>query len=567
MHKLTVAKCIDVCSQSAFPYAGVSGGNECYCGSQKPPADQLLNRSYCSVPCVGRSGQYCGGIGMTEVFDTGVPARKSVKLRESSAVNNGTGKARIAFILTLNGRGLRQVTRLLRTIYRPHHTYYIHVDARQDYLYRNLLPLESKYANVRLSRQRQTTIWGGASLLDVLLEAMGQLLRMNPRWSYVFNLSESDFPLKSVDRLEDFLAANRGRNFLKSHGRQARQFIHKQGLDRVFHQCESRMWRVGDRTLPSGIRFDGGSDWFGLSRDFVAYAVNGDDALVTGLKQLFRYTLLPAESFFHVLVLNSKFCHTYADNNLRMTLWRRSQGCLCQHRHVVDWCGCSPMVFRTSDWSSLSPAVSAGSIHFARKFEAVIDQSVINRLEEMLTNSTITYPGWDSYWENVYQSTGLVAATDAALLAVCMSVGQQALRTIQDQAQRCPLQVIGVVEVNSYFYRDEYKGAAILYDVLLNGQEFQLETLVKPSGRTKIYRSMSNLQVGDQYDPKEQVLRNRMGVLCQLSKPVAFYNWSGYLSTNGTIVHFVWFDPFLHVKAVHQVNISDTAKVFSVRHR
>jgi hypothetical protein len=36
---------------------------------------------------------------------------------------------RIVFVLTVNGRALRQVTRLLRALYRSHHYYYIHVDA------------------------------------------------------------------------------------------------------------------------------------------------------------------------------------------------------------------------------------------------------------------------------------------------------------------------------------------------------------------------------------------------------------------------------------------------------
>ena len=100
------------------------------------------------------------------------------------------------------------------------------------------------------------------------------------------------------------------------------------------------MWRIGDRSLPAGIRIDGGSDWIGITRQLAEYATTAlvdqsADPLVRGLKDVYRQTILPAESFFHVLVLNSKFCGSYADNNLRMTLWRRSQGCLCQHRNVV----------------------------------------------------------------------------------------------------------------------------------------------------------------------------------------------------------------------------------------
>lgn len=44
-----------------------------------------------------------------------------------------------------------------------------------------------------------------------------------------------------------------------------------------------------------GVRVDGGSDWLCLNRDFVNYVVNSRDQLVTGLKKVYSYTLLPAE--------------------------------------------------------------------------------------------------------------------------------------------------------------------------------------------------------------------------------------------------------------------------------
>ena len=38
-------------------------------------------------------------------------------------------------------------------------------------------------------------------------------------------------------------------------------------------------------------------------RDFAGYVVNSKEELVTGLKTLFSYTLLPAESFFHTVMM------------------------------------------------------------------------------------------------------------------------------------------------------------------------------------------------------------------------------------------------------------------------
>lgn len=73
------------------------------------------------------------------------------------------------------------------------------------------------------------------------------------------------------------------------------RFIRKQGLDRLFLECDAHMWRLGDRRIPEGIAVDGGSDWFLLNRKFVEYVTFSTDDLVTKMKRFYSYTLLPAE--------------------------------------------------------------------------------------------------------------------------------------------------------------------------------------------------------------------------------------------------------------------------------
>nr|AAA75448.1 unknown [Drosophila melanogaster] len=189
----------------------------------------------------------------------------------------------------------------------------------------------------------------------MLLQCMEDLLQSNWHWDFVINLSESDFPVKTLDKLVDFLSANPGRNFVKGHGRETQKFIQKQGLDKTFVECDTHMWRIGDRKLPAGIQVDGGSDWVALSRPFVGYVTHPreDDELLQALLKLFRHTLLPAESFFHTVLRNTKHCTSYVDNNLHVTNWKRKQGCKCQYKHVVDWCGCSPNDFKPEDWPRL----------------------------------------------------------------------------------------------------------------------------------------------------------------------------------------------------------------------
>ena len=51
------------------------------------------------------------------------------------------------------------------------------------------------------------------------------------------------------------------------------------------------------------------------------------------------------QSYFHTALQNSEFCESFIDNNLHKTNWNRKRGCLCQYKHIVDWCGCSPLDF------------------------------------------------------------------------------------------------------------------------------------------------------------------------------------------------------------------------------
>jgi hypothetical protein len=78
------------------------------------------------------------------------------------------------------------------------------------------------------------------------------------------------------------------------------------------------MWRLGDRKLPDAIDFDGGSDWILLNREFVSYVVNSNDALVTGLKHLYQYALLPAEVGAQFRLFSLIFDKLISVNNWKM---------------------------------------------------------------------------------------------------------------------------------------------------------------------------------------------------------------------------------------------------------
>uniref|UniRef100_A0A182NJI0 protein xylosyltransferase n=1 Tax=Anopheles dirus TaxID=7168 RepID=A0A182NJI0_9DIPT len=529
-------RCIRVCLQSGYPFAGVQYGYECFCGDEEPKASAKLPDSSCNIKCTGDAKQACGGYFTINVYETGI-RKFAARSTKEAAPHAADETVRVVFLLTLNGRAVRQVHRLLKALYSPRHYYYIHVDARQEYLYRELLKLEPRFPNIRLARRRFSSIWGGASLLQMLLACMEHLLYESRwQWDFVLNLSESDFPLKTVDQLVTFLTANRDQNFVRNHGREVQRFIQKQGLDMTFVECDNRMWRIGDRTLPAGITIDGGSDWVCLSRDFARY-VTGDgdpqkrDELVRGLLRVFEYTILPAESFFHTALRNSLFCHTYTNNNLHMTNWKRQLGCKCQYRHIVDWCGCSPNNFRGEDWERLQ-ASQQKKLFFARKFEAMVNQAIVLQLEEWIYGPyPADYPNLHAYWQNAYhhEDTG-VPSDGGALQKVAHSLLRLNARPpTGGSAQLYEPQAVR--EITHYLERDVYRGFLIRHQALLEnaGTLVELETWIAPIVTAKVTRGtplarrITHLEVSTDYDEKEQLSRNFPRIIGTNAEPALIF--------------------------------------------
>uniref|UniRef100_A0A182PIG7 protein xylosyltransferase n=1 Tax=Anopheles epiroticus TaxID=199890 RepID=A0A182PIG7_9DIPT len=530
-------KCIRLCLQSGYPFAGVQYGYECFCGDEVPKASAKLPDSSCNIKCPGDPKQACGGYFTINVYETGI--RKFAAQSTETVPKRSDETVRVAFLLTLNGRAVRQ------------------------------------FPNIRLARKRFSTIWGGASLLQMLLSCMEYLLYESSwQWDFVLNLSESDFPLKTVDHLVTFLTANRGQNFVRNHGREVQRFIQKQGLDMTFVECDNRMWRIGDRALPAGITIDGGSDWVCLSRDFARY-VTGDgvkqhDELIKGLLRVFEYTILPAESFFHTALRNSRFCHTYTNNNLHMTNWKRQLGCKCQYRHIVDWCGCSPNNFRTEDWERLQ-ASQQKKLFFARKFEAMVNQAIVLQLEEwMFGPYPAEYPNLHSYWQNVYHHEDTATPVDGALLNVAYS-----LLRINGRTNSVQFYEPGRIrEISHYFERDTYRGFLVRHEAVgtEKGIRIELETLISPVVTAKVTRTtplarrVIHLEVSTEYDEKEQLSRNfpriigtnaEPALIFRLAPPLESERLKGASVTNYSLT-VEWIDPVGTIVAASHFTIEDS---------
>uniref|UniRef100_A0A2C9MAE7 protein xylosyltransferase n=1 Tax=Biomphalaria glabrata TaxID=6526 RepID=A0A2C9MAE7_BIOGL len=559
----TPQACIDHCYRSAQKYAGLQYGKECWCGSSYGKHSDKLDEAHCFTKCPGDASQTCGAYLANKVYGTGVQEviRQDAPL-EYAPVEPDIPRVKIVFVLTVNGRAVRQVNRLLRLIYSPSHYYYIHVDKRQEYLFRELRPLEDRFTNVHLTRQRFSTIWGGASLLQAHLSFLTELFedKKNWTWDYYINLSESDYPVKPVSDLVEYLTAYKGFNFLRSFGKNVPRFIKKQGIDQTFHECEDHLWRVAPRPLPSGVIFDGGSDWIGLFREFARYALNSKDKLVTGLKQYYKYSLLPVESFFHMVLQNSLFCSQSVDNNLHLTNWRRKQGCKCQYKHIVDWCGCSPNNIKISDMERLLH-YDKKPMFFARKFEAIVDQEVINSVD--VTFHGYLYSGVQSlsnYWQNVYHHLDKNTKVKDAALTIYSSIERIASSLLDKTMTSCALKPFKLLETTVFNEADHFHGLLVLFSAQLQstGQVVTLEVHAEPQHYYSVVDNkgkaarLQSLEVGTDFDVKELIFRNDGNLIGPFDEITLRHAW---LPGTEFSVSIAWVDPTNEIAASYDVHI------------
>ena len=272
------------------------------------------------------------------------------------------------------------------------------------------------------------------------------------------------------------------------------------------------MWRIGDRNLPEGIQIDGGSDWICLSRKFVDYVTaEVKDELVNGLLKIFRYTLLPAESFFHTAIRNSLFCDTYIDNNLHITNWKRKLGCKCQYRHICDWCGCSPNDFKPDDWPRLQ-ATESKQLFFGRKFEPVVNQLVILQLEEWLFGPyPHDYLNLNSYWQSLFHHKDTSPSPNQPLLILATSIIR--INSKSNSAQQF-YEPGKVLEIMDYYDLDVYKGFLIRHEAKISENiTVEVETWCRPNSQHaqvskthKISKKIMQLDVSTDFDQKVRIL-------------------------------------------------------------
>ena len=340
------------------------------------------------------------------------------------------------------------------------------------------------------------------------------------------------------------------------------------------------MWKLGERILPTGIILDGGSDWIGLYHDFASYLTYANNSLIRGLRQVFDQTLLPAESFFHTVLVNSEYCDSIINNNLHVTNWQRKLGCNCQHKHVVDWCGCSPNDFTSTDWPKIRNSMSK-DLFFGRKFEPVVSQSIINRVENLIqgnANKIITDESYFRYWQNIFDSRDTIPAANDGQMSLFLALAASSYRSLQNL---CSLPIAPVSNVPSldskleptflidqvhlFMEEEVLKSLLISFNVTgmdqhSNEQIITIESYAKRVDHFQVFRRpevtkrLIRFDVCSDLDVKEMIFRNYGCILSPFSDIVLLHQWAS--GPENLTVTLVYIDPTESIIGVFDALVS-----------
>ena len=275
----------------------------------------------------------------------------------------------IAYLILVH-RYPEQFKRLFRAIHSPGSHYLVHVDLRSGAaLLAEIEDFLKEFPNASLLKSEKA-LWGGYSLVDAELRGIEALLKINPEWEFFINLSGQDFPLQSQASIEEFLAHNSGRDFMK---------LAKQADMRpeTMHRIENVVTELGDeivsepvvkRSFLEGVTPYIGNQWMILSRRFCEFVSSSPE--VDRFKDFYRNTLIADEGFFQTVIMNTSYQADLVNDDKR----------------AIDWVPMESIKLRPRDWLIDDAAfLMASSDLFARKFDDQVDAEIFAVLERHIS--------------------------------------------------------------------------------------------------------------------------------------------------------------------------------------
>ncbi|WP_312173223.1 beta-1,6-N-acetylglucosaminyltransferase [Chryseobacterium sp.] len=245
-----------------------------------------------------------------------IPSTIPQTLPQTTEEHSST-QVRIAYFIMVHQRPEAFKT-LLEKIYTRDQFYLIHVDRKassetteaiQDYViqFPNVYILES-----------MNIVSGGFSMIQAELNAMEFLLNASKDWDYLINLSGEDLPLRSQQIIRQFLTANVGRNYIFYYDQ---KFYRPDTLQRIQNHFTELSHKISSLIYKRDFMRDVtpyiGGKWFIFTRETCSFLTNNEK--VMDFEDYYLHTLLPAESFFQTVLMNTDFNDIIVNDDKRAT--------------------------------------------------------------------------------------------------------------------------------------------------------------------------------------------------------------------------------------------------------
>ncbi|CAM4976270.1 unnamed protein product [Rotaria socialis] len=390
----------------------------------------------------------------------------------------------------------------------------------ERYLYRELSKLCDRYSNIVMAKIRYRTTWGSTTRLLAELDVYKQLIEdLKWNFSFVISMSESDFPIKPIEELSEFLSMFPNKNFIVGDIGNTTEMLESSETRSIFVFCDNYLYRLGHKKFIQNIIYEFGSDWTILSRDFINYVTYGDDELIRGLRLTFNFSALPSESFYHTAVINSVYCDKYIRHNLRMVNWDRKRGCTCFNRDVGDLCGCSPVIYRRSD-KKLFAGSTDKPIFFARKFDPTIDENIIDWIDEKVFGIDLS----DSalYLQNFYHvEDSLTKLNDIS--GALKSIELYTRTMLVKHPKFHPVRSIELQQIHAVFELGVFQGYTFQYTI---DDRNDFEIFVTQNAHTNIFSdSIKQLDIGFTIDTRDTVFIDRSRTFLDPVLVTVLFEW------------------------------------------
>jgi len=248
--------------------------------------------------------------------------------------------------------------------------FFIHIDKKSsdDFTFIN-------GNDITFCENRYDIKWGGFNMVKATIGLMNEA--SNSDFDYFILLSGMDFSIKSKGLIQQFLKDSKGKSYLSYYHVPTAQWIdNKYRYEKYFFNFKNRFLRSlfnrlsqklpYKRKFYNGMQPYIGSQWWILHRDHFKYVL---DYLKEnpGLYGFFKYTFVPDEMVFQSVLLNSVYRNDIVNKDPRFLKWTNQSA--------------SPLVFTMQNYKEILYSDAL----FARKFDVAIDEEIVHRIKEHIS--------------------------------------------------------------------------------------------------------------------------------------------------------------------------------------